>query len=137
MPENAQLAFPIFTFAHRLNGAVHAEKLVIAGQNFLCITGGVVKEDVVFHQINEICFFTNTLEQCFHIHSARLIFGQAFPLMEMLEATAHRTDFRLHTVSQHHNSVMMEKVRHGIFIIGKILLIGNTDIPAYGLELHE
>ena len=47
MPEYAQLTLAAFTVRHRLNGAVDAQELMVAGQYFPGLTGGVIEDNEI------------------------------------------------------------------------------------------
>ena len=137
MPEHPRLAAPMAAVADRLDGPVDAEKLVVAGQNLSRVPGRVVENDEVFHQVQEIVFRAHPLEQRLHGHDARLILGQPFPLVKMLEPAGDRAEFGIHPVGQHNKSVVMEQMRDGVLVIEKVLLIGGAGIAADVLQLHE
>ena len=57
---------------------------MILGQDLLRLASGLIEEDEVLQQIQEVAFVTDAFEQGLHVHSARLLFSQAFPLVEVL-----------------------------------------------------
>ena len=75
VPEDAQFALTCFAVAHGFNGAVYAEELMVAGEDFLCFTRCVVKEDEVFYDVHEVAFVADALEEGFHIDDAGFFFG--------------------------------------------------------------
>ena len=62
MPEDAKLALAVRPVFDRLDSAIHAEELMVPGQDFSRLTSGVVKEDKIFNQINKVALVTNALE---------------------------------------------------------------------------
>ena len=75
VPEDAEFAFAYFAVADGFNGAVYAEELVVAGEDFLCFTRCFVKEDEVFYDVHEVAFVADTFEEGFHIDDAGVFFG--------------------------------------------------------------
>ena len=100
MPEHPQLAVFALPLANRLNGAVDAQKLMIASQNLPRFPGRVVKNDKVLHKVHELGFRAYPFQQRLHVHHARFIFGQAFPLMEMFEPAGERAKLGINPVGQ-------------------------------------
>ena len=99
MPEDAQPALPLLAFAHRRDGPVHAEELVVAGEDLLRFAGGIVEDDEVLDEVDEIALAAHALQHRFHIHHAGLLLGQAFPFVEVLPAAGDGADLRLLAVA--------------------------------------
>ncbi len=137
MPEHAQPALAVLPVAHRLDGPVYPEELVIAGDNLAGLAGRFIEQNKVFQQIHEIALVAHPLEQGLHVHHARLILGQPLPLVEMRPLAGQRPDLRLLAVAEHDNGVVVEQVGNGIAIVGIILLERRLQIPVDVLALDE
>ena len=114
---------------HRLDGPVDAQELVVAGDDLLRLARGLIEEDEVLQQVHEVALVADALEQRLHVHRARLVLGQALPLVEMLETAGERADLRLHAVAEHDDGVVVEQVRDGVLVVREVLLVGRREIP--------
>ena len=78
MPEDAQPAPPLPAFAHRRDGPVHAEELVVAGEDLPGLPGGIVENDEVLDEVDEIALAAHALQHRLHIDHAGLLLGRRF-----------------------------------------------------------
>ena len=117
MPEHAQFPLAIFLVPDRFDGTVDAEKLMIPCQDFPGLTGRVVKDDKVLHQVHEIPFFAHPFEECLHIHHARLGFLQASPFVKVLPPAGDRSDSGLVAVTEHNDRIVMEQMRYRVLVV--------------------
>ncbi len=137
VPEDSQFSLACFPVAHGLHGAVNTQELVVVGDDLVSGAGGIVEDDKVLEDIHEVGFVADTLEQRFHIHHAGIGFVETLPFVEVFELAGERAEFGVHAVAKHHDSVVMEEVRDGVFVVGEVLFVGCADIPVDVLEFHE
>ena len=124
MPEHAQLAVVQRSCLVCLDCLVHAEVLVVSGEDFCCVSARMVKEDEIFQQIKEVFLFANAPQHRFQRHTALLLLGQTLPLVEELILAAQSTDFRFRSVGEDEESVVVEQMGNGVLIIGVVIGVG-------------
>ena len=129
--------WPLLAVAHRLDRPVHAEELVVAGQNLPRLARRIVEENEVLNQVQEVALVADPLQQRLHVDHARLFFGQALPLVEVLPATGDRADLRLLPVGEHHRCVVVEQVGDGVAVVGVVPLEGGPEVAVDVLALDE
>ena len=137
VPEHAEPALQRLALAHRLDGAVHAEELVVAGQDLLQLVCRLVEDDEVLHQIHEIALVADALEERLHVDRARLLLGEALPCVEVLPAAGDRADLRLLAVAEHHYRIVVEEMGNGVAVVRVVLLEGGLEVPVDVLALDE
>ena len=92
VPEHAQLARQALPVPHRLHRPVDAQELVVAGDDLHGLAAAVVEEQKVLEDVHEVGFAAQAIERSFEIHNARLIFGQALPLVEVRVLAGQRAE---------------------------------------------
>ena len=137
VPENAELPVSRLPLAHRLDGPVHAEELVVAGQDLPRLAGRLVEEDEVLDEVEKVALVADALQQRLHVHGTRLLLGQPLPLVEVPPPARDGADPRLLAVGEHHHRVVVEEVRDGVAVIGVVLLEGGLQIAVDVLALDE
>ena len=137
VPEYTKFALPLLALAHRLDGEVDTEELVIAGKDLLELAGGLVEKDEVLHDVHEVLLVADPFKQRLHVHHARLLLSQAFPVVEVLPLCSYRADLRLFPVAEHNDGVVMEEMRDGVLVIGKVLLKCGFEVLVDILALYE
>ena len=137
MPEDAQPAPPLPAFAHRRDGPVHAEELVVAGEDLPGLPGGIVEDDEVLDEVDEIALAAHALQHRLHIDHAGLLLGQALPFVEVLPAAGDGADLRLLAVAEHHHRVVVEDVGDGVAVIRVVALEGGLQVAMDVLALDE
>ena len=80
VPEYAQLAVVQLSGLIRLDRLVDAQILMVAGKDLCRASAGVVEEDEIFKQVEEIFLFADSPQHGFQSHAALLLLGQALPL---------------------------------------------------------
>ena len=133
MPEHAQLTVVQLSGFVGFDCLVHAEILVVPGQYLCRMSSGMVKEDKVFQQIQEIFLFANAAKHGFQRHAALFLLRQTLPFMEEFVLAAQRTDLGLCAVGKHKESIVIEQVRYRILIIGIVVIVGVLNV--YGVFL--
>ena len=88
MPEHAQLAAAEFAVGIGAHGLVHAEVLMVAGEDFCCSASGVVEKNEVFQEVEEVFLAADAAKHDFQCHASGLAFFKAFPFVEELVLTA-------------------------------------------------
>ena len=81
MPEDAELSLERFSIPHGGYDLVHAQELVVLGDDFLRGTGGLIKEDEVLDQVDEVSLVADAFEHRLHIDHAGIVFFESFPLV--------------------------------------------------------
>ncbi len=137
VPEHAQLPLAGLAVPDRLDRAVDAQELVVAGQDLLRFAGGLVEEDEVLQQVQEVALVAHALEQRLHVHRARFFLGQALPFVEVFPLAGDRADLGLFPVAEHHDGVVMEDVGNCVLVVREVLLEGNFQILVDVLALDE
>ena len=122
VPEHSEPALALLALAHRLHGAVHAEELMVAGEDLPKLARRLVEDDEALHQVHEVALVADTLEQGLHVDRARLLLGQALPLLEVVPAAGDRADPRLLAVAEHDYRVVVEEVGDGVAVVGVVPL---------------
>ena len=137
VPEHPEPALAFLALAHRLQGTVHSEELMVAGEDLSQLARRLVEDDEVLHQVHEVALVAHALEQRLHVDRARLLLGQALPLVEVVPAAGDRADPRLLAVAEHDHRVVVEEVGDGVAVVGVVPLEGGLQIPVDVLALHE
>ena len=137
VPEDAELPRPRPPVADRLDGAVHAQELVVAGQDLPRLAGRVVEEDEILHEVQEVARVADALQQRLHVHRAGLFLCQPLPLVEVAPPAGDRADARLLAVAEHHHRVVVEEVRHGVAVVRVVLLERRLQVAVDVLALDE
>ena len=137
VPEHPELPLPRPPVAHRLDGPVHAEELVVAGQDLPRLAGRLVEEDEVLDEVQEVAPVADALQQRLHVHRARLVLGQPLPLVEVAPPARDRADAGLLAVAEHDHRVVVEEVRHGVAVVRVVRLEGGLQVAVDVLALDE
>ena len=137
MPEHAQLTVVQLSGFVGFDCLVHAEILVVPGQYLCRMSSGMVKEDKVFQQIQEIFLFANAAKHGFQRHAALFLLRQTLPFMEELILAAQRPHLGLHAVGENQKGVVIEQMRNGVQIVGVVVGIGILHIHGVLLQFDE
>ena len=138
VPEHAKpAAVPRSAVFHRLHRPVHAEELVVAGEDLRRRARGLVEDDEVFEEVEEVGLGAGSLQQRLHVDDARLLLGEALPGVEELELGRVRADLGVDAVSEDAERVEVEELRHHIPVIAEVVAIRHEEVFVDVLELHE
>ena len=137
MPEHAQLTIVQLSGFVGFDCLVHAEILVVPGQYLCRMSSGMVKEDKVFQQIQEIFLFANAAKHGFQRHAALFLLRQTLPFMEELILAAQRTDLGFRSIGEDQESVVVEQMGNGVQIVGVVVGIGILHIHGVLLQFDE
>ena len=137
VPEHAQLAVRGRAVFHRLHRAVHAEELVVAGENLRNSSRRFVIDDEILEEVEQIRLGTRPLQQRLHVHRTRIIFGKTLPGVEELELGGVGANLRVDAVCENHERVEVEDLRHDLAVVAEVVAVGNGDILRDVLQLHE
>ena len=137
MPEHAQLAVTHLAVRVGGHGLVHAQVLVVAGEDLRGLGPGVVEQDEVLEQVHERALVAHAQEHRVEIDRARVALGEALPLVEELVLAAERPDLGLEPVGEHHERVEVEELRDGVLVVGVVVLVGAAHVLVVPLELNE
>ena len=137
VPEDAQFAVAELPFLPGLHGGVHAQVLVVPGQDFHRAPVGVIVEDEVFKQVEEILLPADAPQHGLQRHAALIRFLQALPLMEEFILAAQGAHLGLQAVGEHQEGVVVEQMRDGVQIIGIVVGVGVLHVHVAALQLDE
>ena len=137
VPENAQLSVVQSAGLICLDCLVDAQILVVPGQDFCCVSAGVVKENEVLQQIKKVLLFTDTPEHGLQRHAARFLLFEPLPLVEKLVLAAKCAHLGLQSVGEDQEGVVVEQVGDGVQIVGVVVGVGVLHIHSGSLQLHE
>ena len=137
MPEDAELAIVELARGVGIDRFVDAEILVVARQDLGGAPAGVVKEDEVFKQVEEVFLFADAAQHGFQRDAAGLLLVQTLPLMEKLVLAAEGADLGLHAVGEHQESVVIKELRDRVQIIPVVVGVGVLHVHRGVFELHE
>ena len=137
MPEHAQLTVVQLSGFVGFDCLVHAEILVVPGQYLCRMSSGMVKEDKVFQQIQEIFLFANAAKHGFQRHAALFLLRQALPFMEELILAAQRTDLGFRSIGEDQESVVVEQMGNGVEIIGVVVGVGILHVHRVLLQFNK
>ena len=137
MPEDAELALARLAVAVGFDRVVHAEELVVLGEDLVDAAIGVVVEDEVFQQVEEIRFVTDAPQHGAEIGAPLVRLGEALPLVEELVLAAEGADARVLAVAQDEKGVVVKELRDGVAVVAVVVDIGVLDVDGVLLELHE
>ena len=110
---------------------------MIAGQDLGGASAGVVKENEVLQQIQEVFLFADTPQHGLQGHAARLLFAETLPLMEKLVLAAQCAHLSLQAVGEDEKGVVVEQVGDGVQVVGVVVRIGVLDIHRILLQLYK
>ncbi|MCY1465049.1 hypothetical protein D9M71_831500 [compost metagenome] len=74
VPEDTKLSCAGFAILHRLNGAIHAQELVVAGDDLDEFSRALIEEDVVLEDVHQVGFGACAFQQRLHFHDAGTVF---------------------------------------------------------------
>ena len=137
MPEDAQLAIAELPLLPGLHGGVHAQVLMVPGQDLHRAPVGVIVEDEVFKQIEEVLFPADAPKHGLQRHAALVRFFQSLPFVEELILAAQGAHLGLQAVGEHQEGVVVEQVRNGVQVIGIVVGVGVLHIHIAALQLDE
>ena len=137
MPEHAQLTVVQLSGFVGFDCLVHAEILVVPGQYLCRMSSGMVKEDKVFQQIQEIFLFANAAKHGFQRHAALFLLRQTLPFMEELILAAQRTDLGFRSIGEDQESVVVEQMGNGVEIIGVVVGVGILHVHRVLLQFNK
>ena len=100
------------------DGVVHAEVLMVLGDDLDQPALGVIEDGEVLDQIEEPALLAGAPDQRFQGDDALLAFAvDPLPLREMLPARRHAADLRLAAVRQDDDGVVPEQLRDGLLVV--------------------
>ena len=138
VPEHAQFALIAFYVAHRFQGVVNAEKLVIFGQHFNHSAARLLKDSKVFGQVEQARGFAGAAYQGFQRNDTGFFLAADFlPFGEMIPSGGQAANARVDAVRQDDKSVVPEDVRDGVFVVAQIIVEGVLDAFVRGFEFDE
>ena len=137
VPEDAELAVIQLPGGVGPDRLVDAEILVVARQNLGGVPAGVVIEDEVFKQVEEVFLFADAAQHGLQRDAPGLLLVQTLPLMEKLVLAAEGADLGLHAVGEHKESVVIEELRDRVQIVRVVVGIGVLHVHRGVFELHE
>ncbi len=108
MPEDAQLAGQALPVPHRVHRPVDAQELVVARHDLHDLAAALVEQQEVLEEVHEVGFAAQPPERGFEVHDALLVFGQAFPLVEVPVLAGDGADFGALAVAQQDERVVIE-----------------------------
>ena len=137
MPEHAQLAVIELPGRVGLDRLVDAQVLMVAGQDLGGAAAGVVIEDEVFKQVEEVFLFADAAQHGLQRNAAGLLFIQTLPLVEELVLAAEGAHFGLHPIGEDQKGVVIEEVGDRVQIVRVVVGVGVLHVHRGVLELHE
>src|SRR6516164_985701 len=113
MPEDAQPAVPAPNRFQGFDGIVHAEELVVHGDDLLQIPRLFRKQGKVFDKVKQASRFTNAANDLLQRHRGFLFFAlDLLPFGEMFPAGCYGSNSTIETVGEDQRSVRPEKLRN-------------------------
>ena len=76
MPKHTQLAITQLTIGVCLHSGIHAQVLMVPGQNLYRFSIGMIVEDEVFKQVKEVLLFADAPQHRFQSNAAFVFLGQ-------------------------------------------------------------
>ena len=137
VPEYAQFALGDFAVAVFLHGLVHAQVLVVAGEDFDGRAATVVIEDEILEQVEENLFLADAAQHGGQLDVARILLFKAFPLVEEFPLGADGAHACLIPVTEHHHGVVVEQLRDGVEVIAVVLVEGVLDGDVMIFQFHK
>ena len=110
---------------------------MIAGQDLGGASAGVIKENEVLQQIQEVFLFADTPEHGLQGHAARLLLAEALPLVEELVLAAQSAHLGFYPVGEDEKGVVVEEMRDGVQIVGVVVGIGILHVYRGFFQLHK
>lgn len=110
---------------------------MVAGQDLGGAAAGVVIEDKVFKQVEEVFFPADAAQHGLQRDAAGLLLIEALPLVEELVLAAEGAHFGLHPVGEDQKGVVSEKVRDRVQIVRIVVGVGVLHVHRGVFELHE
>ena len=135
VPEHAELALQFFTLEECLVGAVHADELVVLGDDLLVVfvvedeVLDVIQQPVPGEQTRDHALQARALLCDFIAVNLFLLVLGAQPVEEMLPLRREAADLGLDGVREHAKGVGQEKLRDVLLVIGQVVV-------ERGLEFH-
>ena len=137
VPEDPELSLERFSIPNSIDGLVHAQELVVLGHDLFRGTGGLIKEDEVLHQVDEVRLVADALEHRLHVDYSGVVFVESFPLVEVPPLAGDRPNLPRFAVGEHHDGVVVEEVRDGVPVVRVVLFERHLEIAVDVLALDE
>ena len=137
VPKHAQLAVIQLPGCVGLDRLVDAQVLMVAGQDLGGASAGVVIEDEVFKQIQEVFLFADAAQHGLQRHAAGLLLIEALPLVEELVLAAKGAHLGLHPIGEDQKGVVIEEVGDRVQIVRVVVGVGVLHVHGGVFQLHE
>lgn len=137
VPEHAQLAVVQLPGRVGLDRLVDAQVLVVASKDLGGAAAGVVIEDEVFKQVEEVFFPADAAQHGLQRDAAGLLLVEALPLVEKLVLAAEGAHLGLHPVGEDQKSVIVEQMRDRVQIVRVVVGVGVLHVHRGVFEFHE
>lgn len=138
VPEHTQLAAVDSALLEGFDGLVGPQELVVAGDDLRRGGGEMVEEDEVLEQVHEIPLRTDPAQHGGEPDRPGLIsLVQSLPFVKELVGAPERADLRLEPVGEDNEGVVVEDLRDGALVVGKVVLVSAAHVLVVAFELHE
>ena len=110
---------------------------MVAGQDLGGAPAGVVIEDEVFKQVEEVFLLADAAQHGFQRDAARLLLAETLPFVEEFVLAAEGAHLGLHAVGEHEEGVVVEQMRARVRIVRVVVGVGILHVHRGVFELHE
>ena len=135
-----ELALQLLLMLDRDDGVVHAEHLMVAGDNLPRAAGAaVIEQDEVLYQVEQALFREHPVEQHLGLHAALFLFIVPLPLGEMLPLARDGAVAGAVAVAHDEEGVVVERVVDARLaqVIGQVVVEARPHVQIDRLEFNE
>ena len=137
MPENAKLTVIQLPGFISLNRFVDAQVLMVPGEDLCGVAAGMVVENEVFQQIQEVFLLTDTPEHGSQSHTSLFLLVQTLPFMEKFILASQCAHLGFRAVGEDQEGIVVEQMGNGVQVVGVVVGVGILDIHIVLFEFHE
>ena len=110
---------------------------MVPGEDLCGAATGVVVEDEILEEVQEVFLFTHATEHGLQLHAAGIVLLESLPFVEEFVLAAEGADLGLLAVGEHDEGVEVEEMGNGILVVGVVFGVGIPDIHIEIFQLDE
>ena len=110
---------------------------MVPGEDLGGAAAGVVVEDKILEEVQEIFLFADTTEHGLQLHAAGIVLLESLPFVEEFVLAAEGADFGLLAVGEHDEGIEVEEMGNGILVVGVVFGVGIPDIHIEVFQFDE
>ena len=110
---------------------------MVPGEDLCGVAAGMVVENEVFQQIQEVFLLTDTPEHGSQSHTSLFLLVQTLPFMEKFILASQCAHLGFRAVGEDQEGIVVEQMGNGVQVVGVVVGVGILDIHVMPFELHK